>query len=490
VSIFFRLRVVRPVRMRMEQWAPYAPRALPNDTNGGSATAIMGAAIQSTSAIFKQSTGVWAAPLPAAVLPNGRKHIVTVYSYRPECEAMELLATKRRPVLMESKPFGCGGVSEAFRIWFFRENGVPGPMQVAKRYKFKMGFAEDHKVSQMGRIMAKRFNAKVSAARKPYPTVNFLLWDTIIELEDEFYSIEDFLPGRFTKYNNIFGSTEKVPTNPEEVIQCHLAAAFSHFTWEASGHQYVTLDVQGVGTTYTDVAVVSRTSGKYGYTDTGPDNIVRFFVDHRCNDLCRALDLPAVINMKALPPLESEDPDAKKQEATEAVPKVTPHPAANGAAPPTANVLADDNDAPHEWVYVDKAGTAHRYDPDTLRAIRLAEKQGTTRVKVMVGPCAHHTIDLAAKIHFNFATGDALRLDRRAGAGGRQRLLQVELDDHEWHGYTGEFHKEVLAAVTSGQTKVRLPMCGRDYEFDFEAMVQTNLESGKVRRIRLVEVDL
>ena len=55
---------------------------------------------------------------------------------------------------------------------------------------------------------------------------------------------EDFLPGHFTKYNNIFGAHEKVPITPEDTVNCSLAAAFSHFTWIASGYNHIILDVQ------------------------------------------------------------------------------------------------------------------------------------------------------------------------------------------------------------------------------------------------------
>eukprot|EP00667_Euglena_gracilis_P007032 EG_transcript_7097 len=403
------------------------------------------------------------------VSPNGRTAQVKVYCYNPEIRALELDTVKLRQVMMELKPFGCGGVSEAFRIWFLDEANVPGPMQVAKRYKFKMGFAEDHTVCVMGRELAVKFNELVKNTHTPYPPVKFLSWNTIVELEDEFYSIEDFLPGRFTKFNNIFGATEKIAVTAEDLVQCNLAAAYSHFSWVGSDHSYIILDVQGVGTTYTDIAVVSRRVGQYGYTDTGPDNIVRFFQNHKCNELCHALDLRPV------------DPATVLDSTPEA---------GSGGSPGDEAAAGEPAKLPRvEWVYVDAEGTPHRYDPEVLRAIEVAEKQDEPQIQVLVGSAVHHIINLASRTHFNVGTGDAFRLELRQVVAPRQLLLQVELDDEEWHCYNAQFQAEVLAAVQSGAERASLPMCGRTYEFDFVGMTQTNLESGKQRRIRLVEVE-
>lgn len=402
--------------------------------------------------------------------PNGRQAEVIVYLYDPRSLELKLQSTEKRTVIMETKPFGCGGVSEAFRIWFLQDNEVAGPLQVAKRYKFKMGFSEDHVVSQMGKNLATGFNEAVAKSAKGYPKVDFLLWNTIIELDNDFYSIEDFLPGKFIKYNNIFGAAEKVPVTHEETIQCQLAAAYTHYTWIASGFRHIILDVQGVGNTYTDIAVVSRKMGQYGYTDTGPDNIQNFFIDHKCNDLCRALDLPVQDGYKDLQPPKGGDNGKEGKEAA-------------------GKKAGKEGKEEMEWVYRDANGTAHKYDFETAHAIQLAEEKGEFKVKVFVGQMAHHIIDLRAKVHFNVNNGDVFPLESRPVAVARQQLLQVELDDKEWHSYTSEFQAEVLAAARSGKPKVKLSMCGRDYEFDFVALTQQNMESRKLRRIRLVEVE-
>ena len=55
--------------------------------------------------------------------------------------------------------------------------------------------------------------------------------------------------------------------------------------------QYAILDIQGVGTSWTDIAIVSKESAQYGYTDTGPNGIKAFFSNHVCGEVCRKLGL-------------------------------------------------------------------------------------------------------------------------------------------------------------------------------------------------------
>eukprot|EP01006_Ploeotia_vitrea_P041411 TRINITY_DN66525_c4_g2_i1.p1 TRINITY_DN66525_c4_g2~~TRINITY_DN66525_c4_g2_i1.p1 ORF type:complete len:992 (-),score=164.70 TRINITY_DN66525_c4_g2_i1:137-2767(-) len=99
------------------------------------------------------------------------------------------------------------------------------------------------------------------------------------------YSIEDYLDGKWEKHNDIFGNI---------LSKKRTAAAFSHFSWFCSGKKYVILDVQGVGETYTDPAVVSIQTRKFGYTDTGLPGIRGFFQRHQCNEVCQALGLEVV----------------------------------------------------------------------------------------------------------------------------------------------------------------------------------------------------
>ena len=67
-----------------------------------------------------------------------------------------------------------------------------------------------------------------------------------------------------------------------------VAQAFSHFTCEDSGWAEALLDLQGVGTTFTDLAVASaaHARGRAGTTDLGQDAIVNFMNNHHART-CR-----------------------------------------------------------------------------------------------------------------------------------------------------------------------------------------------------------
>ena len=67
--------------------------------------------------------------------------------------------------------------------------------------------------------------------------------------------------------------------------------ALSHFTYHASGGQFVLCDLQGGvysdGVVLTDPVILSR-SKSFGVTDLGPNGISNFFAKHQCNEFCRS----------------------------------------------------------------------------------------------------------------------------------------------------------------------------------------------------------
>ncbi|PNH03131.1 Alpha-protein kinase 1 [Tetrabaena socialis] len=96
--------------------------------------------------------------------------------------------------------------------------------------------------------------------------------------------VEPYIEG-FVKWNSnsgaIFGSTAW-----DDLMQ-----ALSHFSYHASGGQFVLCDLQGGlyldGTVVlTDPVILSR-QRTYGVTDLGPEGITTFFARHQCNKYCR-----------------------------------------------------------------------------------------------------------------------------------------------------------------------------------------------------------
>ena len=67
--------------------------------------------------------------------------------------------------------------------------------------------------------------------------------------------------------------------------------AFSHFTFEASGHKCMVVDVQGVGDLYTDPQIHTYNGEGYGSGNLATKGIALFFNTHRCNVICEALGL-------------------------------------------------------------------------------------------------------------------------------------------------------------------------------------------------------
>ncbi|PXF46757.1 Alpha-protein kinase 1 [Gracilariopsis chorda] len=101
-------------------------------------------------------------------------------------------------------------------------------------------------------------------------------------------TVEEYLEGRFTKFLNNDGGHNSM-------VRANFPAAFAHWSWVNSGGLLMVSDIQGVrsGNSYvlTDPCVHSVGGGTYGITDLGMSGVEEFFFKHKCNGLCKDLQL-------------------------------------------------------------------------------------------------------------------------------------------------------------------------------------------------------
>ena len=117
------------------------------------------------------------------------------------------------------------------------------------------------------------------------------------EIEQDFVSIEEWIPGDFVKYINNTGAA--CYTQPDAIGE--KAESLSHYSYAKSNQKIMLLDVQGNGCNMFDPEIASSqlldADNKFLYC-TGNLSVVaitNFVNGHKCNIFCRLLDLEPLV---------------------------------------------------------------------------------------------------------------------------------------------------------------------------------------------------
>ncbi|RHY62455.1 hypothetical protein DYB34_004155 [Aphanomyces astaci] len=215
---------------------------------------------------------------------------------RLECNNLSnpVTITTKQPTTIKlvSTPFAKGAMRTAHGM----QDTKLGLNLVAKFY-FGTAATMDHHVRQDVEMHAisKRLAKEFSKSKDVETGVDFITTCWYEVKGRPLFTAEPYIPGDYTKYNNNSGwvggdghGTAAATANDSQVAT---AQAFSHFTYQHTKGQLMIVDLQGVGSIFTDPQIHSLDATKYGHGNLGQAGITSFFATHKCNRVCRALHL-------------------------------------------------------------------------------------------------------------------------------------------------------------------------------------------------------